>query len=195
MPVVHLDKNGFPEYPGVDTETALTQLARRFGRVAVVDVIGVRSNDADLEFVSYAAPRRPLWVDAGSRFADDAMDLFVAGATTVTLRWNTLDSPDELEEAVDICDPATLFLGLEYPRGRFLAHRDDKRSDAEAASHAASLGMGIVYLLDEVTPAALHALPDVSAPRFVQGRRAASARELGFQGALVPPVDLPTEGA
>lgn len=193
LPVVHLDKGVFPEYPSADPDDALTRLARRFGRVVLVDVKGVKANDADLEFLGHAARRRPLWLDAGSRFADDAMDLLVAGAAAVTLRWNTLDRADELAEAAEICDPGTLFLGLEYPRGRFLRHRDDARSDAEAAQLAASLGIGLVFIVDEPTTADLHALPTAMTPRYVQGRHTAHARELGFQGALVPPVDLPPE--
>lgn len=194
LPVVHLDEGRFPEYPGQDTERVLTSLARRFGRVVLTDVAGVRKNDADLEFVQASSRRRALWVDAGSRYADDAMDLFVAGAETVTMRWNTLDAPEELAEAVEVCQPGTLFLALEYPRGRFLPHRDDARDAEAVVRHAEELGVGVVFVLDRADDDVLRALPLSRTPRYVQGAaRAASAQEMGFAGAILAPAALPEE--
>jgi hypothetical protein len=56
------------------------------------------------------------------------------------------------------------------------------------------LGVGLVFVLDEATTSLLHALPNASAPRYAQGRGASIAQPLGFQGALVPPVDVPEWG-
>ena len=195
VPVVHLDRRRLPEYPGEDPEGILTGLARSFGRVVVVDVQGVRRNEADLEFVQQAGRRRSLWVDAGSRFATDAMDLFVAGAETVTMRWNTLDAPDELREAAEMTQHGSLFLGLEFPRGGFLKHPKDARTAHEAAGFAEGLGVGLVLMVD--AGADLHALPTTTASRFVQGLprdRALQAQDLGFQGAFLAASDLPPEG-
>ena len=192
VPMLHLDRRRFPEYPTGDPEAVLTQLARAFGRVALVDVQGVRRNEADLEFVQQAARRRSVWVDAGSRFATDAMDLFVAGAETVTMRWNTLDSPEELREAAEVTQHGSLLLGLEFPRGGFLKHPKDGRSAHEAAAFAESLGLGLVLLTD--AGADLRALPTSTAARFVAGvprDRALAAQELGYQGALLAPTELP----
>ena len=192
VPLVHLDRRRLPEYPEEEPEGVLTRLARAFGRVVVVDVQGVRRNEADLEFVQQAGRRRPLWVDAGSRFATDAMDLFVAGADTVTMRWNTLDSPDELKEAAEMTQHGSLLLGLEFPRGGFLRHPKDARGAHEAAAFAESLGVGLVLMTDAA--ADLRALPTTTAARFVQGLPrgpALAAQELGYQGALLAPSELP----
>lgn len=195
VPVVHLDRGRFPEFPGEDPERVLTSLARRFGRVALVDVAGVKRNDASLDVVQVAARRRSLWVDAGSRFATDAMDLFVAGAESVTMRWNTLDSPEELEEAAGMCQPGSLFVGLEFPHGRFLEHPKDARSAEEVARWAESLGVGLVLVADVASDADARALP-AGHERWLQGRAAPSTlQELGFRGALVAPDQLPPEGA
>lgn len=194
FPVVHLDLRRLPEYPDEAPEGVLTDLARAFGRVVLVDVQGVRRNEADLEFIQQAGRRRPLWVDAGSRFATDAMDLFVAGAETVTMRWNTLDSPKELEEAAEVAQHGSLLLGLEFPRGGFLRHARDARGPHEAAAFAEKLGVGLVLMVDAA--ADLHALPTTTAARYVQGLprdRALAAQELGYQGALLAPVELPRE--
>lgn len=194
VPVVHLEYRRFPEYPNADPEQALTALARRFGRVAMVDAEGVRSNQADLEFVQASARRRALWVDAGSRYATDVMDLFIAGAESVTVRWNTLDSTAELEEAVELVQPGTLFLGLEFPKGTFLRHRRDARDAVEVARVAQDLGVGLVFLLDKPDVRTLRALPPATVPRFVQGASTALLEDLqamGYQGALLAPTEIP----
>ncbi|HET6405232.1 MAG TPA: hypothetical protein VFH78_11330 [Candidatus Thermoplasmatota archaeon] len=196
LPVVHLDEGRFPEYPGQDPERVLTDLARRFGRVVVTDVAGVRKNDADLEFIQHAARRRALWADAGSRYADDAMDLFIAGAEAVTMRWNTLDRPDELEEAVEVCQPGTLFLALEFPRGAFLQHPRDKRDAAQVVTLAEELGLGLVMVIDDAREDALRALPLSRTPRYVQGPvSVAAAQSMGFAGAMLAPLALPKEAS
>lgn len=194
LPVVHLDVGRFPEYPGQDPERVLTNLARRFGRVVLTDVNGVRRNDADLEFIQHAARKRPIWADAGSRYADDAMDLFIAGAETVTMRWNTLDDPQELVAATEVCQPGTLFLALEYPRGRFLPNTRDTRSADDVARFADELGVGLVLIVDAPDESALRAMPTNRAPRYVQGPvDVATAQAMGFAGAMVSPAALPEE--
>ena len=196
LPVLHLDEGGFPEYPGQDPERVLTSLARRFGRVVLVDVAGVRANDADLEFLSHAARRRAVWADAGSRYATDAMDLFVAGAEAVTLRWNTLDDPEELEEAGELCAPGTLFVALEFPKGRFLAHPRDRRTAEEVVRLAESKGVGVIFALDQADEAALRALPDAATPRYVQAPVApALVQACGLQGVMLAPTLLPEEAS
>lgn len=192
LPVIHLDEGRFPEFPGEDTERVLTTLARRSGRVVLIDVAGVRANDADLEFLQTASRRRPIWVDAGSRYATDAMDLFVAGADAVTMRWNTLQRAEELQEAADLCDPGTLFVGLEFPRGEFLRHPRDKRDAAEVVRLAESIGVGIVSMLEGANEDAARALPGAATPRYVQSAIAPAAiQAMGFQGAILSPALLP----
>lgn len=195
VPVVHLENGRFPEYPGKDVDPVLTELARRFGRVALVDAQGVRRNDADLELVQAVSRRRPLWVDAGSRYATDAMDLFIAGAQAVTMRWNTLASPEELEEAATLCEPETLFVGVELPHRTFLPHPKDPRGIDEVARLASRLGIGVVYIVDGAGEDVLGRLPTSGATRYVQGAavRAERLEELGFHGQLVAPDRLPEE--
>lgn len=191
LPVLHLQRGRFPEYPDAEPEEVLKTLARAHQRVAIIDVAGIRMNEADLEFVQGASRKRSTWVDAGSRYATDAMDLLIAGAETVTLRWNTLDSAAELEEAAEDCSPGSLFLGLEVPHAGFLRHPKDKRPLDEVATWAASLGVGLVLMVAPGTD--LATLPVTNTPRFVQGlprEQALAAKDLGFQGALLAPVEL-----
>lgn len=198
LPVVHVSDGAFPEYPGAQPERVLTGLARRFGRVVLVDVGGVRANDADLAFLQAASRKRSIWVDAGSRYATDAMDLIVAGAEAATLRWNTLDSVAELGEAAELAQPGSLFLGLEFPRGQFLANPRDPRSASEVAALAEALGIGLVFMLAAADADVARELPAAAVPRYVQGAsRALATRlpEMGFTGALLAPAELPPEEA
>ncbi len=196
LPAVHLDQGGFPELPGEEVDAALTRLARRFGRVVVVDVAGIKRNQPELEQLQHTSKRRALWWDAGSRFATDAMDLFIAGAESVTLRWNTLQNAKELEEVASLCDPATIHLALEYPRGTFLPHSKDRIPAADVARLADRLGMSVVYVVDRSDTSFLRTLPAVTGTRHVQGPVSAVIGELealGFTGAIVPADRLPAE--
>jgi hypothetical protein len=197
LPLVHLERGRFPEYPGPDTEVVLTRLARSFGRVVLVDAAGVRSNDADLEFLQFASRKRAIWADAGSRFATDAMDLFVAGAEAVTMRWNTLDAPAELAEAASLAQEGALFVGLEFPRGAFLKHPRDGRDAAGVLAMAQELGIGAVLQVDRVDLATARALPPASVTKWIQGSATSDAatelQALGFHGAVVGPVTLEAE--
>jgi hypothetical protein len=194
LPVIHLDEGRFPEYPGDEPERVLTTLTRRFGRVVLVDVNGVRANDADIEFLQHAARKRPIWADAGSRYASDTMDLFVAGADAVTMRWNTLQRAEELQEAAELCQPGTLFVALEFPHGAFLRNARDKRGSNDVVRFAESLGVGIVYVLDEADEGLARTLPASSTARYVQSPLAPNLlQSMGFQGAMVAPTRLPPE--
>lgn len=196
LPVVHVERRRLPEYPGADPEQTFTRLARRFGRLALVDVTGVRTNDADLEFLQISARRNAsLWVDAGSRYATDAMDLFVAGAETVTLRWNTLHAEAELREASEMTQPGSLFVGLEYPRGAFLRNARDPRSADDVVKLAESLGAGVLYYVDRSDEGFLRSLPPATL-RYVQGAAPTAAQalqDMGFGGMLLAPAHLPPE--
>ena len=196
LPVVHVERGGvLPEYPRASADAAMGELTRRFQRIVLVDAEGIRANDPSVEFLQLAAKRRSVWVDAGSRFATDAMDLFIAGAELVTMRWNTLDSTDELEEAAEMAQPGSLFVGLEFPRGQFLKNRKDARDAAEVAAYVTEMGLGIVLIAHEPTAASLRALP-TTGERWLQGApRAllADAQELGFHGALLSPSEIPPE--
>lgn len=194
VPVVHVENGQLLELPDDDVEASLTDLARRFERVAIVDVEGIRRNTADLTFLQAAGRRRSIWVDAGSRYANDAMDLFIAGAESVTLRWNTLHNAAELEEAASLCQPETLFLCLEFPGGKFLEHRKDPRPASAVVRLAESLGVGIVYVTDTADASFVRSLPPANVPRWLMGPTKGLRDDLqswGFHGVLARLDELP----
>lgn len=195
FPVVHLERGAFPEYPTADTEDVLTRLARKYESVVLVDTGGIKYNNADLEFYQKAARKRALWVDAGSRYSTDAMDLFVAGAERVTMRWNTLHAVEELADAAALAQPGGLFLGLEFPRKTFLKNAKDARSAADVVRLADGLGIGVVYITDTDDPFFVRDLPLSQVERYHQGAKPmADLQSWGFAGELVGPVNIEPEG-
>jgi len=74
----------------------------------VVDLDGVERGDPQVEYLQELARDLELWVDGGVRTADQAIDIFVAGATRVVLSSVQLHGPEELERAWKL-SPSILF--------------------------------------------------------------------------------------
>jgi hypothetical protein len=74
-------------------------LMKKYGRIYLYDVEGLRHGKAQLDYISEIAREAELWVDAGIEDAGDATDIIVAGATRAVLSTARLRSADELETA------------------------------------------------------------------------------------------------
>ncbi len=94
-PVVARDEGGAP-YELFDV---LDSVVGRFGRAYVVDLDGIQDNDPQLDYLQEMARDAEIWLDAGSRTADEAIDALVTGATRVVLSTSTLRGPAELDKA------------------------------------------------------------------------------------------------
>lgn len=187
-----------------DAAGAVKALAAK-GPVWVFDLDGLGRNKADLDSLRKAGDRGNVWVDAGSRFATDAMDVLVAGAERAALRWDHLASEAELSEAVEMSD--ALLLGLVFDRGRFQRNPLLEGDEQRVLGVARDLGLGIA-----VIDATRRDLPGGGADRnlaarftstgldrwFVGGvRDEADARELeslGYAGAVLEPERPRREG-
>jgi uncharacterized protein related to proFAR isomerase len=77
----------------------IDRIAERFRVVYVVDLDGVEIGEPQLEYLQEFARDLSLWVDAGTRTADQAIDILVAGASRVVLSSGSLDGREELERA------------------------------------------------------------------------------------------------
>jgi uncharacterized protein related to proFAR isomerase len=167
------------------------------GPVWVYDLDGLGRNKADLDTLRKAGDRGNVWVDAGSRFATDAMDVLVAGAEKATLRWDHLASEAELAEAVEMSD--ALLLGLVFDRGQFQRNPLLEGDEQRVLGVARDLGMGIAVIDATERPIPGGADRNLAARFaatgldrwFVGGARdEADAREveaLGYQGAVLEP--------
>lgn len=110
----------------------------------VIDADGVAANRPNLDVIKRASRHAELWVDAGPRFSDDAMDIFVAGADRVTVRSSMVRGEEELRELAELSDAS--FLGVEYdPR---LRPNPEWRDLSESVVRRLSeeLGLGVVVI-------------------------------------------------
>ncbi|HWG91469.1 MAG TPA: HisA/HisF-related TIM barrel protein [Candidatus Thermoplasmatota archaeon] len=144
FPLVHLSRGRLEEYPTEAPAPALQGLAKRAEMAYVVDLQGLTRNKADLDIVREASRKAALWVDGGSRYATDVMDLFIAGAERVTVRWNTLHSYSELIEASDLSEE--VYLGVEFQNGFVDNRRDPAGSVDHLFRSVQQLGVGLVLI-------------------------------------------------
>jgi uncharacterized protein related to proFAR isomerase len=127
--------------PGGDAVPRVRELASK-GPVWVVDLHGLDRNRADLDTLRKLAEKGNVWVDGASRYATDAMDLLVAGAERVVLRWSALASEEELRESVALSD--AIVLALEYD-GAIVPH-PTMDGEARALALARDLELDVAVL-------------------------------------------------
>lgn len=118
-----------------EAEEAIREAADAHDKVYVVDRQGMRRNKPDIDLYQDVADAAEVWVDAGPRYAEDVVDLFIAGAHHVVVRWHTLHAGAELGSAADMS--GDLSLGVEFQGKEFL---ENPREEAT----------GLEPLLDEV---------------------------------------------
>ena len=83
----------------VDVFDVLDALAPQFKSVYLVDLDGIERNDPQLEYIQEVSRETTLWVDAGVRRADGAIDILVAGAERAVLSSAYLHGSRELKRA------------------------------------------------------------------------------------------------
>lgn len=124
---------------------AIREAASDHERVYVVDRRGLRRNKVDVELLQDVAGDVELWVDAGPRYAEDVVDLFVAGAQHVVVRWHTLDRAAELGEAADMS--GDLSLGAEFTGKEFLPNpREEEVGLGTVLDRTRRLGLGLLVV-------------------------------------------------
>lgn len=199
LPAVHLAQGKLPDYPHGAAGAALTALAREHGEVYVVDSEGVRRNEPDLEFLREATRTRPLWVDAGSRTAADAMDALVAGARRATIRWPLVRDAKDLEELADLAEPGSIYLALEIGVKGPLASRADPHAPPESVARLArDLGLGLAVMAPRYDAHLASRVSGVEVEKWWIGPLArddaGDLKRLGFAGVVVPAGEIASVG-
>lgn len=95
-PVVARSPAGAP-YEIFDVVDAL---AARYPKLYVVDLDGIERGDPQLDYLQEIARDCEIWVDAGVRNAEQAIDVLVTGARRAVLTSAALDRSSELERAL-----------------------------------------------------------------------------------------------
>ena len=88
-----------PEGGLFDLFDVTDRLMAEHGRVYVVDLDGVDQDQPQLDYLQEIARGGDIWVDAGVRTADQAIDVLVAGAQRAVLSTAFLRSERELQRA------------------------------------------------------------------------------------------------
>lgn len=176
LPAVHLDQGRLRELPKENAAEALAALARKHTEAVVVDAQGLAVNKPDLTTIQRAARSRSVWVDAGSRTVADVSDLFIAGATRVTARWNTLADLGELEEAAEMTED--MYLGVEVGAD-FVRNPRERLASEKLAEIVGRLALPVV-LID------LSARGAASDRALACGDQFAAAPERWYMGVVEP---------
>lgn len=192
VPAVHAEGGRLLDAPGdAPPRETLTALAREFGDVYVVDVEGVRRNKPDIELMREVTRNLPVWADVGPRYAADAMDALVAGASHLTLRWNTLRNRDELDELADVADPEAFHVMLEFSDKGFLPNASDRAATADAVARLVDeSGFGLIVGSLDFDPSLARRLSSSERERWWYGHIDRDAvvelGRLGYTGVIVP---------
>lgn len=99
----------------MDTHELIDKLKERFDRVLITDINGINRDKPQLELCRDLSTKMKLWIDAGSRSRDGAIDVIVAGAERVVLGTKTLIDLGELEKALELSE--NVVLGIDYDEG------------------------------------------------------------------------------
>jgi hypothetical protein len=190
-----LEPASFAGAPPSSAAETLRAVARRFHEAVVVDEGGLAGREPALNLFQDASRNRALWIDAGARSVDEAADLFVAGASRVTLRWALLPGREALEDAVSISEG--VYLGVEANGLGLRNNRRDRTPWASLAEALVGSGAGVVVLDEgpegpsDGAKAAAEVFSAVG-ERWYFGTLAGDARttamiaEAGFTGAILP---------
>ncbi|UCG70982.1 MAG: hypothetical protein JSV09_08300 [Thermoplasmata archaeon] len=102
---------------GKDTniQAVMNELKEHFHKMFITDINGIIRDRPQLEFLRSISTKMELWVDAGSRSRDGAIDVLVAGAGKVVLSTKTLGNLKELEKAVELSE--NVVLQIDYDDG------------------------------------------------------------------------------
>ena len=99
-----------------DPFDVVDRLSEEYSMLYLVDLDGVEHGDPQLDYLQEIARDMTLWVDAGVRVADQAIDVLVTGARRAVLSSAYLHGPRQLKRAWRLS--TELVFELEFDSGR-----------------------------------------------------------------------------
>jgi phosphoribosylformimino-5-aminoimidazole carboxamide ribonucleotide (ProFAR) isomerase len=105
------DEDGKPLDPVLFAE----QVLKQYPRILMVDINGIEENRPQVGSIKAIGELGEVWVDAGIRYAESAIDVLVEGAAGVVLGTKTIAGVDQLAAAVELSD--CVYLGIDYDGG------------------------------------------------------------------------------
>jgi uncharacterized protein related to proFAR isomerase len=148
LPVIHARGGDLVGPDAEPLEEDLKEVARRFSRnwdaVYVVDLDGLKRNRPEVGLVQQLSDRVHTWADAGARTPEDSMDLLMAGAEQVTVRYHTADEREVVRETVRISEQVAL--GMEFRDQELVQNRAWPATPPELVELAEDLQIPLVVV-------------------------------------------------
>ena len=99
----------------MDIYKLIDELKERFNKALITDINGINADRPQLELFKDISRKMKLWIDAGSRSRDCAIDTLVAGAEKVVLSTKTLLDMEELEKVLELSE--NVAFDIDYDNG------------------------------------------------------------------------------
>ncbi len=117
----------------VDPFDVLDRLSSDYAMLYVVDLDGIEREDPQLDYLQELAREMTLWVDAGVRTAEQAIDVLITGARRAVLSSAYLRGPRQLARAWRLSTDLVFEVEM---RGPALAPADARWGAVDAAALA-----------------------------------------------------------
>ncbi len=141
-PEIARNPNGGP----LDIFDVADFLSGRYPRLYVVDLDGIEDNRPQLDFLQEIAREADVWIDAGPRTADQAIDILITGARRAVLSTAYLRSGKELKKAWGLSPDLTVEIEARGT-GTFAVEPDwANRPPTEVAEAVRAVGIDEVVL-------------------------------------------------
>jgi len=129
-----------------DPFEVVDRLAEEYPLLYVVDLDGIEHGEVQLDYLQEIARDVALWVDAGVRTADQAIDVIVAGARRAVLSTALLRDPRELKRAWRLSTEFVFEIELTDPRTAVAAPAWGTHDPEALAATAREVGIQDVVL-------------------------------------------------
>lgn len=106
----------------MDITDLIDELKGLYEKVLVTDLNGITRDKPQLEILKGICSRMSLWVDAGSRYGEGAIDILITEADKVVLATKTLRKLEELGNALELSE--NIILGIDYDEGIVSPNKD-----------------------------------------------------------------------
>ncbi|MFI5417632.1 MAG: HisA/HisF-related TIM barrel protein [Candidatus Lutacidiplasmatales archaeon] len=141
-PVIARDDEGKP----LDPLDVTDRLNAKYSRLYVVDLDGIESDRPQLDYLQEISRDGEVWIDAGVKTGDQAIDVLVAGARRAVLSTAHLESPRELSRAWKLSPDLVLEVETEPGGVRCASSAWEVRDARSIAQSARALGISEVVL-------------------------------------------------
>lgn len=106
----------------MDITDLIDELKGLYDKVLVTDLNGITRDRPQLEILKGICSKMSLWVDAGSRYGEGAIDILITEADKVVLATKTLRKLEELGNALELSE--NIILGIDYDDGIVSPNKD-----------------------------------------------------------------------